>query len=113
MTLEILLDLLKKRFSSATAEDIFLTSFCALGVAMSREEFLNMLRQATTICERKVITPNALAEMVDHKEPAEIRALLYQTSKSVTIWEQFVQVAEELAPIAYSRGGQTFWIAGR
>jgi hypothetical protein len=101
MTLEILLDLLKKRFSSATAGDISITSFCTLGVAMSREEFSNMLRQATTICERKVITPNALAEMVAHKAPAEIRALLFQTSKSVTTWEQFVQVAEELAPIAY------------
>lgn len=60
-----------------------------------------MLRQATRICERNIVTPNALAEMVSHKAPSEIRALLFQTSKTVTTWEQFVQTAEELAPIAY------------
>ncbi|KAF9761332.1 hypothetical protein NGRA_2713 [Nosema granulosis] len=39
--------------------------------------------------------------MVVHRSHSDIKSLLYQTASTATSWEHFVQIAEEVAGIAY------------
>ncbi|MGL4848941.1 MAG: hypothetical protein ACRC28_08430, partial [Clostridium sp.] len=94
-------DLLRRRFCASRIGQVTLTKFCALGIVQSREEYSEMLRQATAIYEKEVVTLRALAEMVVQKTPSEIKTYLWQTARNTLSWEDFIQMAEEVAGIAF------------
>ncbi|KAF9763218.1 hypothetical protein NGRA_1416 [Nosema granulosis] len=78
-----------------------LTKFCALTVTETREGYSSFIIQETTLYERNIVTLHALAEMVVHRSRSDIKSLLYQTALTATSWVHFVQIAEEVAGIAY------------
>ncbi|KAF9762119.1 hypothetical protein NGRA_2199 [Nosema granulosis] len=93
--------LLKKRFGGQQNTDITLTRFLSRTELTSREEFSEMLKDASVLNERKLISTVALAQMIVQKAPSGIKALFYQTSCAVTTWEEFVQKGEEISWIAF------------
>ncbi|KAF9761362.1 hypothetical protein NGRA_2700 [Nosema granulosis] len=64
-------------------------------------DFSEMLKDASVLNERKLISTTALAQMIVQKVPSDIKALLYQTSCVVSTWEEFIQKDEEIAWIAF------------
>ncbi|KAF9760649.1 Transposon Ty3-I Gag-Pol polyprotein [Nosema granulosis] len=101
LTVEELIGAMEKRFGAQKNSDITLSRFLSTQTPQTREEFTEMLKDATTICTRKLISMEALAQMIVNKAPTEIKSLLYQTALSATNWDNFVQRAEEMAWIAY------------
>ncbi|KAF9763573.1 Paraneoplastic antigen-like protein 5 [Nosema granulosis] len=93
--------LMKKRFGGQQNSDITLTRFLSRAEPTSREDFSEMLKDASVLNERKLISITALAQMIVQKAPSDIKALLYQTSCVVTTWEEFIQKGEEIAWIAF------------
>ncbi|KAF9761367.1 hypothetical protein NGRA_2695 [Nosema granulosis] len=94
-------DLIKKRFGSSSRSEISLTRFIELEIPKTRAEYSAILRSVTNIYERDIIKLQVLAQIVVKKVPGEIRALLYQKGMNAVTWEQFIQVAEEMAIISF------------
>ncbi|KAF9750335.1 hypothetical protein NGRA_3459, partial [Nosema granulosis] len=96
-----LVTLMEKRFGGQQNSDITLTRFLSRTEPNTREDFSEMLKDASVLNERKLISTTALAQMIVQKAPSDIKALLYQTSCVVTTWEEFIQKGEEIAWIAF------------
>ncbi|KAF9760993.1 hypothetical protein NGRA_2911 [Nosema granulosis] len=92
---------MEKRFGAQQNSDITLNRFLKSLTPQSREEFTEILKGASVICTRKLISMEALAQMILNKVPTEIKGLLYQNALIVTDCDNFVQRAEEMAWIAY------------
>ncbi|WUR05035.1 endonuclease [Vairimorpha necatrix] len=101
VSLEEILHLIKKRFGSYKNNDITLSRFLSIMVPETREDYSQMLQEATVIYERSLINLDALCQMVINKSPMEIKALLYQTATTVQTWQGFIQKAEEISWIPY------------
>ncbi|MGL5707633.1 MAG: retroviral-like aspartic protease family protein [Aeromonas sp.] len=101
ITLESLVSQLKKRFGDQKKTELTLSRFLSSAHPRTREEFSGLLRDATAIFEKKMMSNETLAQMIVTKSPSEIKALLYQTALSVSSWDAFVQKAEEVSWIAF------------
>ncbi|KAF9762239.1 hypothetical protein NGRA_2142 [Nosema granulosis] len=78
ITLETLIAMTKKRFGSSSNKEVALTKFINLPTAKSNQEYSEMLRMATAINEKDIITRQTLAQMVVQNTPSDIRGCLYQ-----------------------------------
>ncbi|MGL4850996.1 MAG: reverse transcriptase domain-containing protein [Clostridium sp.] len=101
VSLEGIVDALKKRFGAQRNSDMTLSRFLNTQTPISRQDFSELLKDATTLMVANLISMTALAQMVVNKAPMEIKALLFQTAVAATSWEEFVQKAEEVAWIAF------------
>ncbi|KAF9760730.1 hypothetical protein NGRA_3042 [Nosema granulosis] len=98
---EEFLKMISKRFTTKHISDSILTRFMKPDIIRSRDEFTNILHDATVLYEKEQMIAQALWQKIIERSPAEIQGLLYQAACTATGWEQFVKTAEEVSWIAY------------
>ena len=90
---------LKIRFSPEGLEDKILNRFLNTKIAKTRDEFKQMIDDATRIKEGGIINLRSLAKQFIVRCPPEMKAYLFQAAYSS--WDEFIKSAENAVWMAY------------
>ncbi|KRH91856.1 putative transposable element, partial [Pseudoloma neurophilia] len=89
------------RFQSKGKTDMTLTSFIHAPNPKTRNEFKILLRSATKLAEKNMMSLTALAQLIINKVPEAFKALLVDAMEKAGSWHQFLHRAESVCWVAY------------
>ncbi|KRH93102.1 putative transposable element [Pseudoloma neurophilia] len=68
----------------------------------NREEFKKILRSATLLAEKGLMSFEALCQLIIKKVPEAFEALLVQTMENANSWQEFAHQADSTCWVAFS-----------
>ncbi|KRH93336.1 pol polyprotein, partial [Pseudoloma neurophilia] len=92
---------LRKRFESKGRDDFNLTNFIHMSPPKNREEFKKILRSATLLAEKGLMSFEALCQLIIKKVPEAFKAILVHTMENANTWQEFAHRADSTCWVAF------------
>ena len=92
---------LTARFQDDNKIELTLSKFITGPTPGTKQEFIQLLKDATILAEKKLMSVSCLAKIVINKSPDTIRQLLFLIGEKSQTWHEFVAEAEKTLMVAY------------
>jgi hypothetical protein len=91
----------KDRFPTTELETKILNRFLNMKVVSTKQQFSELMEDATDICERNLININSLVKQFIMRCPNIMRPYLAQSLRTATSWQKFAKETEEIMWVCF------------